>query len=92
MRIICLAMNARYLSDYPTDGYLPARKTGVAPRREEFQLRSLLESIGWVLAGATVGTTAVMLGAWGLLRMMEAHSPPATATAMVSQTPTSLPE
>jgi hypothetical protein len=87
-----LVMNARYLSDYSFDGYQPLRKAGVALHRDRFNFRSLFESIGWVLAGATVGCTAVMLGAWGLLQVLEAPSPSPVATAMVYQAPTALPQ
>ena len=52
-------MNAQYLTDYPLDGYLHSRRSReVALRRDRFNLRPLLESLGWVLAGATVGSMA----------------------------------
>jgi hypothetical protein len=86
-------MNTRYLTDYPIDGYLRSRRSErVALRRERFSLRPLMESIGWVLAGATVGSVAVMLGAWGLLQLTERHPEPRTTTAMTYQTPASLPQ
>ncbi len=63
-------MNAQYLTDYPLDGYLHSRRSReVALRRDRFNLRPLFESLGWVLAGATVGSMAVMMGAWGLLQL-----------------------
>jgi len=86
-------MNARYLTDYPIDGYLQSRRSErVALRRDRFNFRPLMESIGWVLAGATVGSVAVMLGAWGLLQLTERHPAPQTRTAMIYQTPASLPQ
>ena len=80
-------MNAQYLTDYPLDGYLHSRRSReVALRRDRFNLRPLFESVGWVLAGAAVGSMAVMMGAWGLLQLTEpspgqTHSP-STMTAM----------
>jgi hypothetical protein len=81
-------MNARYLTDYPIDGYLRSRRSGrVALRRDRFNFRPLVESLGWVLAGAAVGTAAVMLGAWGLLQVTGAYPLARPITAMVYQTP-----
>jgi hypothetical protein len=86
-------MNARYLTDdhsYPLDGYLPRRtERQLSLRRDRVNLRPLLESIGWILAGAAIGCAAMMLGAWGLLRLTEPHS---SATAMVYQTPAAVPQ
>jgi hypothetical protein len=83
-------MNARYLTDEPLDGYLRTRRREhVAYYREEFDLRSLLESVGWVLAGAAVGSVAVMLGAWGLTNLTDSHHlAPQFVTAMTYQSPT----
>jgi hypothetical protein len=89
-------MNGKYLTDYPIDGYLHGRRSErLALRRDRFSLRPLMASIGWVLAGATVGSVAVMLGAWGLLQLTE--RPPVmpglqTTTAMTYQAPASLPK
>jgi hypothetical protein len=84
-------MNARYLSDSSVDGYFPTRSDRKIPvRRGRFDLRPLFESVGWVLAGASIGCTVVMLGAWGLMRVTEPH--PAAApvvTAMSYQLPAS---
>jgi len=86
-------MNARYLTEYPMDGYLHTRRSArVALRRDRFNLRPLMQSIGWVVAGATVGSMAVMLGAWGLARLTEPHTAAHPVTAMTypvsSQFPT----
>jgi hypothetical protein len=84
------AMNAKSLADYPLDGYLHPGNRGKprsALQRDKFNLRPLVESIGWVLAGATVGSAAVMLGAWGLLQVMESRSPTPAAIAMTYQAP-----
>jgi len=79
-------MNARYLTEYTMDGYLHSRRSGrVALRRDRFNFRPLVESLGWVLAGATVGTAAVMLGAWGLLQLTGARPQDRPITAMVYQ-------
>jgi hypothetical protein len=84
-------MNARYFTDYPIDGYLHSRRSErLALRRDRFSLRPLMESIGWVLAGATVGSIAVMLGAWGLLQLTERHPGTQATTAMTYHTPASL--
>jgi hypothetical protein len=84
-------MNARYLTDYPIDGYLHSRRSGrVALRRDRFNFRPLIESLGWVMAGATVGTAAVMLGAWGLLQLTGSHAQERPMTAMTYQIPAAL--
>jgi hypothetical protein len=84
-------MNARYLTDYPMDGYLHTRRSErVALRRDKFSLRPLFESLGWVFAGAAVGSVAVLMGAWGLLQLTRPQAPQ-SATAMSFQLPTSLP-
>jgi hypothetical protein len=83
-------MNAKSLAESPFDGYLHRGTRGnprIALQRSTFDLRPLFESIGWVLAGATVGSTAVMLGAWGLLQVMESHASTAGAIAMIYQAP-----
>jgi hypothetical protein len=86
-------MNARYLTDYPLDGYLHTRRSRVvALRRDKFNLRPLLESLGWILAGVAVGSVAVMMGAWGLLQLTEPHSQPRSITAMSYQPPAALPQ
>ncbi len=78
-------MNAQYLTDYPLDGYLHSRRTReVALRRDRFNLRPLFESLGWVLAGATVGSVAVMMGAWGLLQLTEPSHPQAQPSASMT--------
>jgi hypothetical protein len=80
-------MSARYLTDYPLDGYLHTRQSPrVALRRNKFNLRPLFESVGWVVAGAGVGIAAVMIGAWGLLQLTEPRVPHA-ATAMAYEIP-----
>ena len=85
-------MNARYLTEYPIDGYLHSRcSRRVSLRRNKFNFRPLLESVGWVLAGAAVGTAAVMLGAWGMVQMTGVHSPVRPITAMIYQPPAALP-
>jgi hypothetical protein len=86
-------MNARYLTEYPIDGYLHSRRSeSVALRRDKFSLRPLLESLGWALAGATVGSVAVMLGAWGLAQLTRpATANPHSVTAMTYQVPGALP-
>lgn len=86
-------MNARYLTEYPIDGYLHSRQSQrVALRRERFNLRPLFESLGWALAGATVGSIAVMLGAWGLAQLTEPRaSTPHAVSAMTYQAPAILP-
>jgi hypothetical protein len=84
-------MHARYVTDYPIDGYLHSRRSpGVALRRDKgFNLRPLVEAVGWVLAGATVGSVAVMLGAWGIAKLTDPphHSAPPSVTAMTYQPP-----
>jgi hypothetical protein len=86
-------MNARYLTDYPMDGYLHSRRSErVGARRDRFNLRPLFESIGWVLAGATVGSVAVMVGAWGLSQLTQSYSAPQTTTAMTYQLPAAIPQ
>jgi hypothetical protein len=87
-------MNVRYLTDYPIDGYLHTRRSErVALRRDRVNLRPFLESVGWVLAGATVGSVAVMLGAWGLTNLTDPHrSVPAPITAMTYQPPALAPQ
>ena len=86
-------MNARYLTEYPIDGYLHSRRSeSVALRRDKFNLRPLLESLGWALAGATVGSAAVMLGAWGLAQLTQPPTAtPRSVTAMSYQVPAALP-
>jgi hypothetical protein len=82
-------MNAKSLADYPFDGYLHPGSRGKprnALQHDRFDPRPLIESIGWVLAGATVGSAAVMLGAWGLLQVMESRTP-TPAIAMTYQAP-----
>ena len=80
-------MDARHLTDYPLDGYLHSRQNRrVAPRSQRFALRPLIESIGWVIAGATAGSMAVMIGAWGLLQLTEPRSPSSSTTAMAYPT------
>jgi hypothetical protein len=83
-------MNARYLTEYPIDGYLHSRRNErVALRRDKFNLRPLLESLGWVVAGATVGSMAVIVGAWGLAQVTKPRSAtPPPAAAMTYQVPT----
>lgn len=74
------------------DGYLHSRRSGrVALRRDRFNLRPLIESVGWILAGAAVGTAAVMLGAWGLVQLTGSHTPSRPITAMTYQVPEPLP-
>jgi hypothetical protein len=87
-------MNARYLTDYPLDGYLHTRRSrAVALRRDRFNLRPIVESLGWVLAGAAVGSVAVIMGAWGLLQLTEPQAKPQNvATAMTYQMPSALTE
>jgi hypothetical protein len=82
------SMHARYVTDYPIDGYLHSRRSpGVALRRDKcLNLRPLLESVGWVLAGAIVGSVAVMLGAWGIAKLTDPpHAAPPSVTAMTYQ-------
>jgi hypothetical protein len=85
-------MNARYLTDYPLDGYLHTRRSRiVALRRDRFNLRPIVESLGWVLAGAAVGSVAVIMGAWGLLQLTEPQAKPQNVvTAMTYQMPSAL--
>jgi hypothetical protein len=89
-------MNAPSLTEYPFDGYLyGSAERRVTVRRDKFNFRPLIQSLGWVMAGATVGCTAVMLGAWGLLQLIERHAgslPTTTTTAMVYQAPSSSPQ
>jgi hypothetical protein len=80
-------MNARYLTDYSGHSlseYLQRRHGWRLPGNG-LNLKPLFESIGWVLAGAVVGSAAVMLGAWGLLQLTERNS--ADHTAMIYQVP-----
>ena len=85
-------MKARYLTDYPLDGYLRTRRrAGVALRRDRFNLRPFLEAVGWVLAGAAAGSAAVALGAWGLLQLTESRAPPRSVTAMAYTLPQAAP-
>jgi hypothetical protein len=85
-------MNARHLTDYPLDGYLHTRRSGrVMLRRDKFNLKPLFESVGWVLAGATLGSVAVMLGAWGLINLTEPRPAPKTVVAMTYQAPAESP-
>jgi len=82
-------MNARYLTDYPLDGYLHTRRSArVTLRRDRFNLKPLFESLAWVLAGASLGSVAVMLGAWGLIKLTEPRPAPKTVVAMTYQSPT----
>jgi hypothetical protein len=86
-------VNARYLTDFSEHSlnrYLPRQPTRLGSRRDRVNLRSLLESIGWVCAGAAVGCTAVMLGAWGLLRLTDPQASAHTTTAMVYYAPAAL--
>jgi hypothetical protein len=86
-------MNARYLTDFSDHSlarYLPHRGRRLGLRHDKMNLRPLFESIGWLCAGAAVGCTAVMLGAWGLLRLTEPQASAHTATAMIYQAPTGL--
>jgi hypothetical protein len=87
-------MNTQYLTDYPLDGYLHSRRSRlVALRRDRFNLRPLFESLGWVLAGATVGSVAVMMGAWGLVQLTEpTQSHTQTITAATYSAPQILAE
>jgi hypothetical protein len=82
-------MNARYLTDFPIDGYVHTRRSErIALQRDRFNLGPLFEALGWVLAGATVGSVAVMVGAWGLLQLIEPpHSAAHVSTAMTYQAP-----
>jgi hypothetical protein len=88
-------MNARSLNDYSFEGYLyGSAERRLMPRRDRFNFRPLIQSLGWVVAGATVGCTAVMLGAWGLLQVTETEhhtSSLPTTTAMVYQAPSNVP-
>ena len=87
-----VAMNARYLTDHPIAGNLYAyRVKPVAVRRERSALRPLLESLGWILAGATVGSVAVMVGAWGLLQLTEPRGAHRISTAITYRAPAALP-
>jgi hypothetical protein len=85
-------MNARYLTEYPIDGYLHSRRSErVALRRDRVSLRPLLESLGWVVAGAAVGSVAVFVGAWGLTQLTQPHSAGLqSVTAMTYQAPAPL--
>jgi hypothetical protein len=85
-------MNARYLIDHSIAGTLYARSNRVAVRRAGPNLRPLLESVGWVLAGATVGSVAVMIGAWGLLQLTEPRAMQLIPTAMTYVAPEALPQ
>jgi hypothetical protein len=87
-------MNARYLTDYPLDGYLHTRRSRVvALRRDKFNLRPLFESLGWMMAGATVGSVAVMMGGWGLLQLTEPrHVDVRPVTAINYQLPSTIPQ
>jgi hypothetical protein len=87
-------MNARYLTDCPIDGYAHTRRNErVALQRDRLNLGPLFEALGWVLAGATVGSVAVMVGAWGLLQLIEpAHSAAPVSTALAYQAPAPLPQ
>jgi hypothetical protein len=86
-------MNARYLTDYSLDGYLPSPPRARATlQRDRLNLRPVFESIGWILAGATLGCATVVLGAWGLVHLTEPHSPLRATAAVVYQAPASLPQ
>ena len=87
-------MNARYLVDHPIAGgdLYAYRGKRIAVRRGRSNLRPLLESIGWILAGATVGSVAVMLGAWGLLQLTEPRATHRISTAMTYPAPAALPQ
>jgi hypothetical protein len=89
-----MTMNARYLTGHPLDGYLSRRPSaGTAPRRDKFNLRPLLESVSWVLAGASFGSAAVILGAWGLTNLTEPRLVvPHVATAIKIESPIVLPQ
>ena len=81
-------MNVRYLSNHPFYGYLYGSADSVMPHRERFNFRPLVQSLGWVIAGVTVGCTLVMLGAWGLQQLTERNaSPTATTTVTAYQGP-----
>lgn len=85
-----MPMNARYLTDDPIDGSLHSRRGRhrVLRQSKNSNLRPALESVGWVLAGATLGSVAVMLGAWGLANLTDPHrAAPPSVTAMAYQSP-----
>jgi hypothetical protein len=85
-------MNARYLIAHPIAGDLHTnRGRRVALQRARSNLRPLLESVGWILAGATVGSVAVMVGAWGLLQLTEPRATHHIATAMTYPASQALP-
>lgn len=61
-------MNIRHVTDHPTLGYLDNRRIGPVVRRgNRWNLRPLIDTAGWILAGAVLGSVAILGGMWVLL-------------------------
>ncbi len=62
-------MNLGHVTDHPMLGYLNARRIARAARRGSLaNLGPIIEGAGWILAGAVLGSAAIVAGIWVLLQ------------------------
>lgn len=63
-----LAVSIRHLTDHPILGRLDNHRMGrVARRGNRWNLRHFIDAAGWILAGAVLGSVAILGGMWVLL-------------------------
>ncbi len=61
-------MTSTQVTRHPTDGYSCQRDRAGTRRRGGFSLHPIIEATGWILAGAGIGSIAVIAGVWALMR------------------------
>jgi hypothetical protein len=61
-------MSSTQQTTIPVPGY-PQRRHRLSTRLRTFSVRPVMQAVGWILAGAGIGSLAVVAAVWALMRL-----------------------
>jgi hypothetical protein len=58
----------------------PQRRHRLSARLRTFSVRPVMQAVGWILAGAGIGSLAVVAAVWALMRLTSIDNSPSTSS------------